>query len=418
MNQLRQIRPSSLEAATVNSGLLLSFFARDGRFQSITALVFVIAFALLAARARQDALVLPKSVIWVLLAWFLGSVAWTDPAIAGVRQGANLVGWSAVAVVASQHSLSWLVSRWYWAARVLLLLGLFVLLVDAGFGRSLTDSVFNSKNHAGFALAMSVVPVALCGSEETRNVVRLAVVGSAATAACIALNAQAGVVLAVAMVAAALLAGPLLLSRHSLAFLALAGGLIGVFATIVPPSSWLAGVAGFVGRDSSLSGRWPLWTAVWEQALERPLAGHGLGSVWSQPLEPPATVIVQNARIDGFSDPRLVVYAHNGFLDAFLQTGLIGLVLAILSILVVINRLGAGFRSARWDSYFDRRSLTVAFVGIVGVVMANLTETRIFNDAALLLLVAIGLTIQADHERRRNGLRGDQRRRAAAGRSA
>jgi exopolysaccharide production protein ExoQ len=67
----------------------------------------------------------------------------------------------------------------------------------------------------------------------------------------------------------------------------------------------------------SLSGRVPLWEALWLRFQEHPLIGHGFGAFWSpQRFDEIYTEVKWRA-----------VVGHNGFLDELLATGTIGLVL-------------------------------------------------------------------------------------------
>jgi O-antigen ligase len=76
-----------------------------------------------------------------------------------------------------------------------------------------------------------------------------------------------------------------------------------------------------LGRDSTLTTR----TAIWEAALNmdtNPLIGEGFGSVWLTP---------KGARV---SLELRIPHAHNGYLETYLNSGLIGVVL-LLSVLLV-----------------------------------------------------------------------------------
>lgn len=120
---------------------------------------------------------------------------------------------------------------------------------------------------------------------------------------------------------------------------------------------------GDVGQAASLQGRLPLWSAVLDEALERPLQGYGYGSFWN------GTQVLDRVYQEiGW----LPVHAHNGYLDEILATGLIG------------NALLVGFFvwGLLWSLQLTRRGIDFGAVvasWIAIMLIANLTQ-NIFQD--------------------------------------
>jgi O-antigen ligase len=84
---------------------------------------------------------------------------------------------------------------------------------------------------------------------------------------------------------------------------------------------------GLIGRNESLTGRIPLWEAIFPFIQKRFWLGYGFGEAfWKNDIY---TQVVWKAII--WEAP----YAHNGFIEAFLDTGIVGLVAWILFILQV-----------------------------------------------------------------------------------
>jgi len=79
----------------------------------------------------------------------------------------------------------------------------------------------------------------------------------------------------------------------------------------------LAEVSDSLGRDATLTGRTVIWEAALQAASYNPLFGVGWDSAWMPGL--PITNTIWSAI--GFS----VYQAHNGYLDIYLQIGLVGL---------------------------------------------------------------------------------------------
>lgn len=106
-------------------------------------------------------------------------------------------------------------------------------------------------------------------------------------------------------------------------------------AVILPALILLPGhleeVLGLFGKDLTLTGRVPLWEFLISMGLERPFLGYGYGAFWQGPTGPSAPV---------WMFFRWANQAHNGYIDLWLETGLIGLLLSLILLLRVLIRTG------------------------------------------------------------------------------
>ena len=93
--------------------------------------------------------------------------------------------------------------------------------------------------------------------------------------------------------------------------------LAGFFAVYDAVAGWLPyfSIGDGVRNITTLSGRVPLWQAIYTFILHRPLAGHGFGAFWTP---------TRFEEIFAAAGWRATV-AHNGFLDELLATGIVGL---------------------------------------------------------------------------------------------
>lgn len=85
-----------------------------------------------------------------------------------------------------------------------------------------------------------------------------------------------------------------------------------------------------LGRDPTLTGRTDIWREVWALIELRPVLGYGLGAPW-----------VDHAWTGDQLFERLTFWlriAHQGYLDAWLQLGIIGLALFVAIIVVSLLR--------------------------------------------------------------------------------
>lgn len=130
-------------------------------------------------------------------------------------------------------------------------------------------------------------------------------------------------------------------------------------------------------RGSDATHRTEIWAYVIEYAWQRP-EGWGFVGYWPVWRDPYAT-IVDNVGV-------LAAHAHNAFLDAWLQLGLIGLVLLLAMVVLLFGSAWRLVERATWgDSYIPLgwALLTAAMV------LQALTESRLLVEAGWFLLVAL-----------------------------
>lgn len=95
-----------------------------------------------------------------------------------------------------------------------------------------------------------------------------------------------------------------------------------VGSVVLPP---VHAVLEMVMRDPTFTDRAGIWAFAAEKALERPLLGQGFGGFWGTDAV---------ALADTGTWTNTAPHSHNGYLDVLLTTGLPGLVLAILALLI------------------------------------------------------------------------------------
>lgn len=102
-----------------------------------------------------------------------------------------------------------------------------------------------------------------------------------------------------------------------------------------------------LGRSADLTGRESIWQAVIERANERPVAGWGFATPWG----------TWDPAFDGWiiDHGQSVMQAHNMWVDVYLQLGIIGVVLLVLTYLAIIWRAWFfAIDRPRWDLRADR----------------------------------------------------------------
>lgn len=138
---------------------------------------------------------------------------------------------------------------------------------------------------------------------------------------------------------------------------------------------------GSLGKDATLTGRGDLWPLVLDEIWKRPWLGYGFGAFWNG-LNGASS---QLWYASGWTPPN----AHNGFLDLWLQLGLVGLFLfAIAYFFTFIKSL-----------LYIRNTHTSIWIWpllyLIYLFLANLGETSLMiqNDLFWVLYIAIAYTL-------------------------
>jgi O-antigen ligase len=137
-------------------------------------------------------------------------------------------------------------------------------------------------------------------------------------------------------------------------------------------------ILGLFGRDLTLTGRTELWAAVLDKISERPWLGYGFGAFW-RGLEGQSADVWNIVRWE-------VPHSHNGYLDIWLDLGLLGFSTFVFSFILVFSR----------SVNFLRQSKTkeglLPLIFLTFLLMANLTESSFFREEFLWsLYVAVSL---------------------------
>ncbi len=124
-------------------------------------------------------------------------------------------------------------------------------------------------------------------------------------------------------------------------------------------------IAEVTGEDLTLTGRTVFWALLVRMVQERPWFGYGYRGFWHG-LKGPSRVIIQVTKWP-------VPEAHNGFLEAALSVGLVGLGLFLITyILTMLRAIYCLHRDPRpWAIW------PIAFLVII--VVCNLTESSLLN---------------------------------------
>jgi len=208
------------------------------------------------------------------------------------------------------------------------------------YHRGALTGVFVQRNAAAFVLAVAVLTfIFMAASPHFRRRRRSA--GWAAVALLALVATESGTGLAVTVSCALLMLGARWIHRWSrIAKQSAVALLAGAAAAVaLNASSAVSFITGLLGRDATLTGRTLIWEAVGRYIRERPWTGYGWGALWTQ--DSLMTRVMWSKA--GFRFP----HAHNAYLDALVQCGIVGLVLIMLVCASVLLKAGSGVLSGR-----------------------------------------------------------------------
>lgn len=312
----------------------------DPVMRALLGVAYLGAGLLIFHRRRALSAIFRSPWLWVFVGWAFLSVLWSGAPAISLRRAAS-------ALLATLYGL--LLYLRYPFRSVLTMLGtaLAIAVLSSmaailflpewglmGFPHpGAWQGVFFHKNALGRACVLGIAVFGPLASSST-HWKRWAWTGLTIAALVIIIGSQS----ATALVLAAILAmsGALLVLVRKLPhmlkpvpiILALAIALVAM--TVLPDF-----LLGLLGKDPTLTGRLPLWETVLQSIQEKPFLGYGYGAFWRGWAGPSAQVWLVHL----WEPP----HAHNGYLDLWLELGLVGLVLGLglLAAMLVRGFLGS-----------------------------------------------------------------------------
>jgi O-antigen ligase len=125
-----------------------------------------------------------------------------------------------------------------------------------------------------------------------------------------------------------------------------------------------------VGREENLTGRRDIWHAMFTEAMKRPIVGTGYGAFY-----------IGDATYDWSAiSGGTIGEGHNGYLDVFLELGIIGLTLYAWLIVSALRSAVAGLRSESQEAGLRLTLLAMALIH-------NMTESGLFSGLPSLWFV-------------------------------
>ena len=187
--------------------------------------------------------------------------------------------------------------------------------------------VFSGKNSAGELMVLGICSAMYLGSRPGNSKL-VAILSSLFMFIVILLTRSATSLLIAAMLIGI---GGLTWTRNWRVHLVMGFGIVVIVVSLATYAVVdLDGLFGLVGRDSSLTGRLPLWQEVVKAIAKRPLLGYGYSGFW---VAESRDIQYLWLRV-GWPAPS----AHDGYLDIVLQIGFVGLAMYMFMWTRIIRR--------------------------------------------------------------------------------
>lgn len=150
-------------------------------------------------------------------------------------------------------------------------------------------------------------------------------------------------------------------------------------------------VVDILGKNLELNGRLPIWTEVIQKGIEHPLLGYGYGGFWNSNSGRDIAnntwgkeLLLQALK----TGTPFTWHSHNGFLELFIQLGLIGLVLFFTSFIGTVRRITILLVTTHsleffWMFQFLALTLTVNLSEIVTILAPNNTFWILYISLSL-----------------------------------
>lgn len=149
-----------------------------------------------------------------------------------------------------------------------------------------------------------------------------------------------------------------------------------------------------VGRDGTLTGRTRLWSVVWQIVKERPLIGHGYGSIWAPDSENAQNMYSYYVGSHGLQWGSPIVHAHNGFLQVASD---LGVLIASLAVFFVLKILAAAVKLYKRTG--NSESIFIASLCSF-IITHNIAEASILQSRSLIWYVFLMFILQFSLKRK------------------
>ncbi|BBD58441.1 O-antigen polymerase [Nostoc sp. HK-01] len=375
-----------LVSGGVNEGEVEFYEGSDNTLIKVTFLfIYFITFFLIALRWKKLVYLWQKdSYILLLIGISTASIIWSYNQSATISRSFALLGTTLFGMyLASRYTLKKqiVILSWTFGAVIFLSLIFAVALpkfgIMGGIHTGALRGIYNHKNVLGKMMVISTI-IFLIRSSNKNNL--LVYCGLILSILLLLLSRSSSAILNLLIIINLLL----ILRTWRFPYRVMIPFMIGIATLISGLVIWFNNnseiLFNAVGKDASLTGRTDLWSAVLDMIWKQPWLGYGYGAFWFSP---------DTAESVWYSVGWKAPNAHNGILDLWLNIGLIGIIIFILSFLKTLSK------SFIWLRYSKISEGFLPLIFIIYMILSNLTESALMlqNDIFWILYVSIAYSV-------------------------
>ena len=299
-----------------------------------------------------------------LVGYVAASVFWSAEPALSLRRAIGLTGTTLFAAYLAFRFSPYEVLRLLTVTYTILVVVTFLLLglPDLGWSRGGTVAIggWGHKNNLGRGMVLATLTFWMFSKTEVTSRTRWGLYGLMAGAVLLLVLAQSGsATLTIVMTFGVFLPLFFVLSRvfrrASLAYV-VALCLVAIVGTIAANLAYEI-VLNLLGKDPTLTNRTVIWSDLSELARSRFWFGHGFGGFWES-----------SATKEFHENWPTVGHSHNGFMDAWLELGVVGVGLLIAAVSISLQKTANAFFLTRAPSglFFICVSLIMLTYNTVG----------------------------------------------------
>jgi exopolysaccharide production protein ExoQ len=140
-----------------------------------------------------------------------------------------------------------------------------------------------------------------------------------------------------------------------------------------------------LGKNLEFNGRLPVWQLAIKSGLERPWLGYGYNGFWTSKVSDHIIANTWAMASEGFRNRDVTFHSHNGYIDLFLQLGVVGLILFAMSLFCFFKRIIYLLFLTRKIEYF-------CFFILIIIHLLNISEGSRILTNRLIWTLHIGIT--------------------------
>jgi len=354
----------------------------DTAIQLFWAIIYILTFTLLLKRMRFDVRTafLDKT-IWLLVGLAFISIIWSDAPLVTLRRSVALLGTTVFGIyLAVRYTRQELLKMLLWTLGLSAVLSIMFVLFLPSYGIHSIPyhawrGVYENRNSLGCYMALAAIGWLLY----SLNNPKVSMIGLVfcIISLLLLISSKSVTALVVLFLLLLLLFFCGMSYNHKKLFVVFIIAAAGVsFFCLTKNADYVFNV---LGRDTTLSGRTVLWQAVWDMVMQRPWLGYGYSAFWLGWNGPSGDIwkILSTK----------VPYAHNGYLDLWLQLGLAGLIIFLLSL---FTNLYKAYRLVLEKGFMEMFPFLFFFFMLV----YNVTESFILIQNTILWILYIAFSFQ------------------------